>query len=37
VFPLVVGGLVGLVSFAVGSAIVLRDSTYLNGLRALAR
>jgi hypothetical protein len=37
VLPLVAGGLVGLVSFAVGSALVLRDSTYLNGLRAIAR
>lgn len=37
VLPLVAGGLVGLMSFAVGSALILRDRTYLDGLRELGR
>ena len=35
--PLVAGGLVGLVAFGAGSAVFLRDSTYLRGLGILLK
>lgn len=35
--PLVVGGFVGLVAFGAGSAVFMRDATYLRGLGILLR